>query len=268
MHIYQTFLRRLKETQTASLAVTIRQLVIMYNAHPKHSRSKEMPGYEDTTAVKILQRFHSVVLDNMSPRATLGDGNCAYRALSLALYGTQNYHVYARLLTACEIIENLTAYDRSLQTFVLKDDRVQSPHYAGILIRVLNEGRYTHLIHVYAMSSAFNIPIQSYVPPSPVVGLLSGPYNCLVTGRDVRRTTAPSVTLMWTMASVPQSVSDFKANHVVFLAQRSAETVAEEIIDAFSDNDQTTNYDSASSEANIIGKNNYPHEEINNRPIY
>ena len=43
----------------------------MYDAKPR-SVNVSLPGYEDRVAVSILQKYHGVMLDQMSPRATIG----------------------------------------------------------------------------------------------------------------------------------------------------------------------------------------------------
>ena len=39
------------------------------------SHSQQFQGREDRIAVAFLQRYHGVMLDRMSSRATVGDGN-------------------------------------------------------------------------------------------------------------------------------------------------------------------------------------------------
>ena len=62
-------------------------------------------GIEDSVSVAILHMFHGVMLDAYSPRQVVGDGNCLYHAVSLALYGTESLHIYVRLLTSIELIQ-------------------------------------------------------------------------------------------------------------------------------------------------------------------
>jgi len=48
---------------------------------------------EDRVSVAILRMYHGVMLDAYSPRQVIGDENCPYRAVSLALYGTKSLHI-------------------------------------------------------------------------------------------------------------------------------------------------------------------------------
>jgi len=41
-----------------------------------------------------------------------------------------------------------------------------------------------------------------------------------VYGGDVRRTSSPAFTVMWTMSSPPSKSTAFNANHIIFLAER------------------------------------------------
>ena len=59
--------------------------------------------------------FHPVMNTDVYPLQTLGDGNCLYRAVSLALTGSQDYHTTLRLMTALQSIENRQAYDKPMK---------------------------------------------------------------------------------------------------------------------------------------------------------
>src|SRR6476619_5213234 len=49
------------------------------------------PGEPDLVSANILQLVHPVLLLTWSPRAVQGDGNCMYRAVSLALFGSEDH---------------------------------------------------------------------------------------------------------------------------------------------------------------------------------
>ena len=70
-------------------------------------------GVQDSVSVAILRMFHGVMLDAYSPRQVVGDGNCLYGAVSLALYGTESVHMYVRFLTCIELILQPYAYSDS-----------------------------------------------------------------------------------------------------------------------------------------------------------
>lgn len=54
-------------------------------------------------SAKALRHYSPQVAKAFRPLYVEGDGNCLYRAVSLALYDTQNHHEQLRLLTAIEI---------------------------------------------------------------------------------------------------------------------------------------------------------------------
>ena len=93
----------------------------------------------------------------MSPRATVGDGNCAYRAVSLALFETQDLHPYVRLLTACEVAEHPQQCDVSSPDCVMTDNRIVTSPYRDILQAVLTPNKDVELIHFFAISAAFDV---------------------------------------------------------------------------------------------------------------
>ena len=62
--------------------------------------------YEDDLSVTRLRTIDPLLLERYSPRFVVGDGNCLYRALSLALLGTEDCHGYLRVRTAIEISSN------------------------------------------------------------------------------------------------------------------------------------------------------------------
>ena len=74
--------------------------------------------------------FHPAMNTEVYPLQTLGDGNCFYRAVSLALTGSQDYHTTLRLMTALELIENRQAYDtRRKHNGFLKDTWIVTSDY-------------------------------------------------------------------------------------------------------------------------------------------
>ena len=96
---------------------------------------------------KILRCFHPVVLEDFKPLRVSADGNCLYRASSLALCGTEKYYEHLRLLTAIEIILHRNHYDNNHRKYVdhIKDDRVLPQDYQEIVKSVCLDGSYQEL---------------------------------------------------------------------------------------------------------------------------
>jgi hypothetical protein len=68
-------------------------------------------GRVDEVSVQVLQHLQPVVLLEMKPLSVVGDGNCFFRAVSLALFGSQELHSLIRLLVLKEIFDNQVFYD-------------------------------------------------------------------------------------------------------------------------------------------------------------
>jgi len=62
-------------------------------------------------ATAMLQRCQPAMLDRWTPVATYGDGNCMFRAVSLAAYGTQLHNMQLRLRTCLEVGLHQSTYD-------------------------------------------------------------------------------------------------------------------------------------------------------------
>jgi len=77
-----------------------------------------MQSTEDKQALAILHRYQPAVLENFSSRAVVGDGNCCYRAASLALYGDQKHQLPVRLLAAVEVLQFQEHYDASCRSYL------------------------------------------------------------------------------------------------------------------------------------------------------
>ena len=72
----------------------------------------------DDVAVVVLRAYQPLVLDVYVPYAVAGDGNCCYRAVSLALYGTEEHHLHIRTLAAIEMLSHRHHYDVSDARYV------------------------------------------------------------------------------------------------------------------------------------------------------
>ena len=68
-------------------------------------------GVNDKVAERLLQRLDPQFLGVNVPFSVRADGNCLFRALSQALYGTENHHLQIRLLTALEMASFPKFYD-------------------------------------------------------------------------------------------------------------------------------------------------------------
>ena len=140
----------------------------------------------------------------------------------MAMFNTQDYHVYLRIITAVELISHQESYSsfspsRHKPLFELQ---IQTSPYNELLSSVLRIGDFAEMAHVFAISAALGVLIQSYMPPGPAIGAIHNPYTCLVVGRGVRDTGTARFTLMWTVTTAPDLATDFQPNHFVLLVER------------------------------------------------
>ena len=76
------------------------KLIRCYKVTPESLRGGGRPLETDQVSVNI---FHPAILYNNRPISVVGDGNCLYRAVSVAMTGSEDAHVLLRLLTAIEL---------------------------------------------------------------------------------------------------------------------------------------------------------------------
>lgn len=112
----------------------------------------------DEIAVQVLNKFHPVINTTHVPISITGDGNCLFRAVSMALYGSDEYHTYIRLLTALEIIENQANYDYEHDAYVdpFNDQRLLFDTYNQLVKDVTKVGSFSCLLVVSAISAAMD----------------------------------------------------------------------------------------------------------------
>jgi len=134
-----------------------------------------------------LQEHNQPILQQSVPAAVGADGNCLFRAVSLALYGHKGLYSHLRLLATIEILLFLALYDASSRDFYepyKADDRLLMSCYDDFVQTVVKDGSYSDMLTVLAVSSIIQKPIQTRWP----VVLKTGHDNAmiqLVVGRVV-----------------------------------------------------------------------------------
>lgn len=143
-----------------------------------------------------------------SPRSVVGDGNCFFRAVSLALYGTDKYHGYLRVLTALEFITNSSAYSCASPNFVLRNLPILTPHYKQLLRETVTDKSESEMIHLFGLSKAVGIPLQSYCSPDTGTSLHLYTLHILPSLSYTHTFRAGAVTVMWTTSSTESTTPD------------------------------------------------------------
>lgn len=173
---------------------------------------------EDTTAACILRMHNPSMLRRFSPRCVRGDGNCFYRAVSLGVFGSQQYHTYLRIVTAMEMIANQSLYDGSSDAFVLKNAPIFTPRYRQVLHSALTDGRCAEQIHIFALSAALQLTIQSYCAPGTQNVEGCHPYTMSVsTGTFSAGISYTDLTVMWSNNKYSGGAQPPDPNHFVLL---------------------------------------------------
>ena len=186
---------------------------------------------EDAVSANLLSDFDVNVLKMSSPREVSGDGNCFYRAVSLALFGTEDFHFYLRAVTAFHIIANRQLYDIRCESFVLEETCIRTPCLRNVISSALTDGDYAEMVHLFALSDALQIPIHSYCIPGThsIPGV--HPYTVRIEKNDFRCTaTRPKdeLAVMWTARMRPTAQTLPEPNHFTVLVPRSGATGIEE----------------------------------------
>ena len=172
-------------------------------------------GQVDETATAVLKLLKPGLLDSYVPLSVFGDGNCMYRALSRAVYGTEKHHLLLRLFTGLEVANHDELYDRDQPGLadLIGDRRINSPSYQDMLTVVLKPGQSQELVHMFAASAVLQKPIVSHHPSSSDH---FAAWTRRVVGRGVKDMPT-DLRLLWSSTKVPKSAATFTANHFVLL---------------------------------------------------
>ena len=130
---------------------------------PQCQTSTPLPR-QDSIATRVLEMIDPARLANEIPLCVQGDGNCLFRALSLGLFGNEQYHSHIRLLTAMELVDNRHYYDNQHPSYndLVCDDQLHHDPYNVLLRSVTTLGSYSEMMIVFAASAALSVAIQSY----------------------------------------------------------------------------------------------------------
>jgi len=73
--------------------------------------SDDLPVHE--VSVELLRDYSPWLLDKYRPVDVAGDGNCLFRAASVAVYGHERSHAHTHLLAAIEVLLHPGLYDKA-----------------------------------------------------------------------------------------------------------------------------------------------------------
>jgi OTU-like cysteine protease len=174
---------------------------------------------EDKVSAQILSKSDAPMLMNYSPRSVGSDGNCMYRAVSLALFGSEINHEYVRFRTAIQILSNRNLYDVDSDEFVLQNKPMLTSPYKDIVQAVLKRGSDAEFVHLVALSAALAVTIQCYSCPLSFAAYSLHPYtNTILNNMCIHGMQSGHLSLMWTKTQINSQ----DPNHFVLLVPRCA----------------------------------------------
>lgn len=153
---------------------------------------------------EVLNRYNPAIIEKYTPQNIAGDGNCLYRSVSFALFGTPQFYLQLRLRAAIEVILHPECYDSSnaqCKMTYLHDYRVLTDTHVKTCVAMLSCGVYSDIIHILGLSSVIHYQITMYYPPIGKSDYFAiAPFNQCVRGRGVNLSDK-IIYIMWTTMS-------------------------------------------------------------------
>ena len=183
----------------------------------------------DIVSVELLTMTNPSLLDVFVPRTTVGDGNCLFRAASIAMYDDETRHTELRQLTFQEIRDNPTWYNKNDPNYCspfANDPGIMIENYAYYFVNTPKEGNWSDMNDMLALSAVLNTPIKSVFPS---IDGDDSPYSKVLIGRNVslNEKSEAKVTVLWTSLALPNRIENFSPNHFVPLIAKTSENVSQ-----------------------------------------
>ena len=138
----------------------------------------------DENSVSLLETHSQWLMGKYVPALVEGDGNCFFRSVSLALFGSENYHPQLRLLASIEALTNKELYDCDGADFYTPfrvDDRLVLPGFELFITDLVKDKSAVDMLAVLCTSCVVQKPIQTMWPvdvhedePPPLTKLVVG----------------------------------------------------------------------------------------------
>ena len=147
------------------------------------------------------------------PKSTTGDGNCFFHAISLALYGTEQYSTEMRLRTCVQMCLHPQVYKDRADA---NDIFILSPPFEDSAMDCSRPTAYSSIWTMLAATDALGISITSIYPP--LNGHQDLPFKVLNTVFNSSTVWQPStnINIMWTHTEITSdSCGTWTPNHFV-----------------------------------------------------
>ena len=171
----------------------------------------------DDVSKLIFEVTDPGMVESVIPCKTTPDGNCLFRAASIAVYGDETKHVELRQKVFNEMRDNPNWYDKNDPNFCspfANDPEILIENYSFYIEKTPKLNEWCDINHMLALSAVLMIPIKSY---HPSVGGVSNPFCRLIVGRGVPEDEGvdTKLSIMWTSTIFPEKMEDFRPNHFV-----------------------------------------------------
>ena len=179
----------------------------------------------DHVSVDLLKMTNPNILESFVPLKTVGDGNCLFRATSIAAYNDESRHRKLRWKVYQEIRDNPTWYDKDHPKYCspfANDLEINLENYSYYCASTHKDGVWSDINHILALSAVLNTPIMSYFPS---VQSTVNSFSRVIIGRNVPKpdNIDTEIKIMWTSTEIPKKIENFIPNHFVPLIPKKIE---------------------------------------------
>lgn len=175
----------------------------------------------------------------VKPLVTEANGNCLFNAVSMILFGNDNYHIEMRVRTVCELILNEDIYlnnkklrqmsDESLkscdilqylistcESYITSNGNVKEAYRAEVM-QTIFEYRFCSMLHIYAITNMLNIMVHSVYPNITNVGVNRKIHHQIITPYNRGSVPKMPVYIMWSNKTELLVTKEWQPDHFVTL---------------------------------------------------
>ena len=203
------------------LQVLMRGTLMRESILPGTVITRDRVSSSEDAVSKCLFPTDAEIKQSIAPVAVFGDGNCRFRSVSNSVFGTENDHIECRVRCVYELVSNFIKYTSSetyaemstkpsafqyiFETSISDDARVTndvSKFLKNEIMKSVNNGQYSSLLHLYATANAFNRPIVTIFPQVQNIVIDRQVHNQEIRPLDFSEDqSGPSMYIMWTHTS-------------------------------------------------------------------
>mgnify|MGYP000751363744 FL=1 len=142
----------------------------------------QIPSIEEDVVAKIL--YPADAPSDLTPVKVYGDGNCLFRSISLALYGSESHHIECRVRTIVELTSNFQLYcdentykhmlgttESCIDYIIMSSASDENVVFGNVpktlekeILKTIKNGTYCSVVHLFALANVCKIPVQSIYP--------------------------------------------------------------------------------------------------------